>query len=182
MAQAFDFADPVVGEVQHLQLEVELERVDADELDVILLQEQIFKILEELQALNARSNIQERQPQVFERDKLLRILMSIEAFLVVVLQFLLEYLQFLLLHVRFGDLFQIDSILIVETFADFFFAVGVIVIRVLFLVVIAVVVRKRLLHRLGNWSLLFLLLSFLLLLHLESSSLSLGNHCCQTDA
>lgn len=42
MIYAFNFAYPVVRKVQHLQLKIELEWVDADELDEILLQEQVF--------------------------------------------------------------------------------------------------------------------------------------------
>jgi hypothetical protein len=86
----------------------------------------------------------------------------VKSLLVIILQFFLQDLQFFLLHVLLGNFLQVDAVLIVEPFAYLFFSVGAIIVRVFFLVIIAVIVGKWLSCYFGDRS--FLLLLFLILL------------------
>lgn len=58
--------DLVVAQIQYLKVNVELESAWSDVRYAIVLQEQIYQVLEERKVLDVRANVQEGQPQTLQ--------------------------------------------------------------------------------------------------------------------
>ena len=56
----------VAAKVQHLQLDVELETIDCEELELVLLEVEVFQVFEQFEALDRWTEVQSLQPQCFE--------------------------------------------------------------------------------------------------------------------
>ena len=56
----------VAAQVQHLQLDVELETIDCEELELVLLEIEVFQVFEQFEALDRWTEVQSLQAQCFE--------------------------------------------------------------------------------------------------------------------
>ena len=83
MVKPFNSSKLVVRQIQHLQLDVELQRIPTDILNVIMLQEQVLKILEKLKIAYGRTDVQESKTKCLQLKQLINILLAFETCLVV---------------------------------------------------------------------------------------------------